>query len=205
MKGPAAISCIFFAAWALAAPVVILDQLTNQSDASTHVRRPQTEALPKTRTFFSFFASSRVSIEKQSKILVAEDGQRIQMPDNLAGAKTWETPNVLRFLTSLTHHKKQPPFPESSIMREETRANTAETEPQETIVELETKAERETWTYIPCISKDNVLRFHSARNTADTVMLAIPMAALLVLCITVLSSAIRYTYGCCFSRISQFV
>ncbi|KAI1779384.1 hypothetical protein F4818DRAFT_249296 [Hypoxylon cercidicola] len=194
MKGPASALCVFFAARALAAPVV--DKLANQSDAPTNVRgaTQQTHALPETKALLSFFAPSRVSIEKHPKFVVAEDGRRIQLPDNLAGAKSWETPNVLHFLTSLTHHKKQSPFPESSIIKEETSANMAETEPQETIVELETKAERESWTYIPYISKDNVLRFHCVRKAADTVMLAVPMIALLAILLT-LGTALRYTYG----------
>ncbi|XXH05872.1 hypothetical protein Hte_012313 [Hypoxylon texense] len=208
MKGPASALCVFLlAATALAAPVAV-NKHANQSDAPTNVptnvreatqQTKQTHARPEHKTILSFFAPSRVSIEKHPKFLIAEDGRRIQLPDNLAGAKSWETPNVLHFLTSLTHHKKQSPFPESSIIKEETSANMAETEPQETIVELETKAERESWTYIPYISKDNVLRFRCVRKAADTVMLAVPMAAALVVLLT-LGIAIRHTirtFGTC--------
>lgn len=206
MKGPASALCVFLlAATALAAPVAV-NKHASQSDAPTNVptnvreatqqtqQIQQTHARPEPKTLLSLFAPSRVSIEKHPKFLIAEDGRRIQLPDNLAGAKSWETPNVLHFLTSLTHHKKQSPFPESSIMKEETSASMAETEPQETIVELETKAERESWTYIPYISKDNVLRFRCVRKAADTVILAVPMVAALAILLT-LGIAVRYTYG----------
>ncbi|KAI4866327.1 hypothetical protein F4820DRAFT_447166 [Hypoxylon rubiginosum] len=211
MKGPASALCVFLlAATALAAPVAV-NKHASQSDAPTNVptnvreatqqtqQIQQTHARPEPKTLLSLFAPSRVSIEKHPKFLIAEDGRRIQLPDNLAGAKSWETPNVLHFLTSLTHHKKQSPFPESSIMKEETSASMAETEPQETIVELETKAERESWTYIPYISKDNVLRFRCVRKAADTVILAVPMVAALAILLT-LGIAVRYTiraFGTC--------
>ncbi|KAI1140714.1 hypothetical protein F5Y05DRAFT_283545 [Hypoxylon sp. FL0543] len=199
MKAPLSTLCVsLFAAWALAAPLVIVDKLSSQSDnASTHVRQTaqQTEVQSRPKFFrLSFLAPSRVSIERHPKIVVAEDGRRIQLPDNLAGAKSWETPNVLHFLTSLTHSKKLSPFPESSIMKEETRANMAEVEHQETIVELETKAERESWTYLPYMSQDNVLHFHCVRKAADTVMLIIPLAAAAMILVAILSSAFRYTY-----------
>lgn len=198
MKVPVATLCVsLFAAWALAAPVVIADDLTGQSnDASTHAQQTtqQTEIQSRPKLFLlSFLPSSRVSTERHPNIVIAEDGRRIQLPDNLAGAKSWETPNVLHFLTSLTHSKKPSPFPESSIMKEETRANMAEIEPQETIVELETKAERESWTYLPYMSQDNVLHFHCVRKAADTVMLAIPLAAIAMIFITIASTALRYT------------
>ncbi|KAI1764889.1 hypothetical protein GGR53DRAFT_291611 [Hypoxylon sp. FL1150] len=204
MKGPVARLCVFFfAAGALAAPIAI------QSDAPTNVQTDVREAaqqahvLPKP-LLLSLFGPSRVSMEKHPKFLITEDGQRIQVPDHLAGAKSWETPNVLHFLTSLTHtnknknkNKKQSPFPESSIMKEETSANSAETEPQETIVELETKAERESWTYIPYISKDNVLHFRCVRKAADTVMVAVPMVALVAIFLA-LGTALRYALRCSF-------
>ncbi|OTA56881.1 hypothetical protein K449DRAFT_425143 [Hypoxylon sp. EC38] len=200
MKAPITTLCIsLFAAWALAAPVVIVDDLAGQSDnASTHMQQTtqQTEVQSRPKFFLlSFLSSSRVSIERQPNIVIAEDGRRIQLPDNLAGAKSWETPNVLHFLTSLTHSKKASPFPESSIMKEETRANMADIEPQETIVEMETKAERESWTYLPYMSQDNVLHFHCVRKAADTVMLAFPLAAMAMIFITITSTALRYTYG----------
>ncbi|KAI0379143.1 hypothetical protein F5Y04DRAFT_283230 [Hypomontagnella monticulosa] len=198
MKGPVTTLCIFLsAAWGLAAPIVLLDKLPSQSlAASTYVRHKtqQTEPLPTVKVS-SFLASSRVSTEKHPKIVITDDGRRIQLPENLAGAKSWETPNVIHFLTSLTRPKKQSPFPESSIMREETRANTAETEPQESIVELETKAERESWAYLPYMSQDNVVHFHCVRKAADTVMLAVPLAAAAMILMAVLSGALRYTFG----------
>ncbi|KAI6088419.1 hypothetical protein F4821DRAFT_88492 [Hypoxylon rubiginosum] len=195
MKGPTAALCLL-AVGALAAPVTI------QSNAPTNVptdvreatqQTQQAYALPKPKMLLSLFAPSQVSHEKHPKILVAEDGRRVQLPDHLAGAKSWETPNVLHFLTSLTHKKKQSPFPESSIMEEETKANSAETEPQETIVELETKASRESWTYIPYISKDNVLRFRCVRKAADSVMVAVPMMA--AFAILMVLGILRYTYA----------
>ncbi|KAI1101194.1 hypothetical protein F4804DRAFT_17517 [Jackrogersella minutella] len=201
MKSITAILCILtFGPWALAAPVATVNKLPSQSDdASTHVRQTAkpTEVVPQVKTkfiFFSFFAPSRVSIDKHTKLVVAEDGRRIQLPDNLAGAKSWETPHVLNFLTKLTRPKKLSPFPESSIMREETRANMAEIEPEETIVELETKAERESWTYLPYVSQDRVLRFYCVRKAADTVMLALPVAATAMILITIFSSALRYAF-----------
>ncbi|OTB03979.1 hypothetical protein M426DRAFT_168812 [Hypoxylon sp. CI-4A] len=207
MKGStAATFCVsLFAAWASAAPVAatsneLPSQSSQSSPAGTNVRHRthQAEKSPKVKSF-SFLAHSRVSTEKKTKVLVAEDGRRIQLPDNLAGAKSWETPNVVRFLTSLTHPKKQSPFPDSSIMTEETRANMIETEPQETIVELETKAERDSWTYLPYMSKDKVLRFHCVRKAADTAIFAIPMVAAAMF-LLVLSSILRYTsraFGLC--------
>ncbi|OTA93418.1 hypothetical protein M434DRAFT_11687 [Hypoxylon sp. CO27-5] len=199
MKAPITTLCIsLFAAWTLAAPVVIVDDLAGQSDnASTHMQQTttqQTEVQSRPRFFLlSFLSPSRVSIERQPNIVIAEDGRRIQLPDNLAGAKSWETPNVLHFLTSLTHSKKPSPFPESSIMKEETRASMADIEPQETIVEMETKAERESWTYLPYMSQDNVLHFHCVRKAADTVMLAIPLAAIAMIFIIITSTTLRYT------------
>ncbi|KAL7621295.1 hypothetical protein AAE478_008614 [Parahypoxylon ruwenzoriense] len=196
MKVPAAVLCILtFAVWALAAPVVILDKLPSQSNASKPVRlsAEQIAVLSKTKNFIlSFVAPSSVSIEKNPHIVVAGDGQHIQLPENLAGAKTWETPNVLHFLSSLTRPKKPSPFPESSIMREETRANLAEIEPQESIVELETKAERESWTYIPYyVSRDDVLRFHRVRKAADTVMFAVPISILTAAVLCTLCASFR--------------
>ncbi|KAI1392278.1 uncharacterized protein F4822DRAFT_123082 [Hypoxylon trugodes] len=199
MKGLSAILCVsVLAVLAPAAPVATPVNLPNQAhDISAHARQQAqpTTASPKTKLFLlSFLSPSRVSTEKHPNVFVADDGRRIQMPDNLAGAKSWETPNVLRFLNSLTRPKKLLPFPESSIMREETRANMAETEPQETIVELETKAERESWAYLPYMSQDNVLHFRCVRKAADTVMLAIPLALSAILLITVLWSVIRFTF-----------
>lgn len=205
MKGPTAALCLL-AVGALAAPVTI------QSNAPTNVptdvreatqQTQQAYALPKPKMLLSLFAPSQVSHEKHPKILVAEDGRRVQLPDHLAGAKSWETPNVLHFLTSLTHKKKQSPFPESSIMEEETKANSAETEPQETIVELETKASRESWTYIPYISKDNVLRFRCVRKAADSVMVAVPMMA--AFAILMVLGILRYTYAYDYHLITTFV
>ncbi|KAI2637612.1 hypothetical protein GGS26DRAFT_418286 [Hypomontagnella submonticulosa] len=199
MKGLVTTLCVFlFATWGLAAPIVLLSTFPDQSDdASTHVRHKtqhQVEPLS-TIKMSSFLAPSRVSTEKHPNIVVTDDGRRIQLPENLAGARSWETPNVIHFLTSLARPKKQSPFPESSIMREETRANTAETEPQESIVELETKAERESWTYLPYMSQDNVVHFHCVRKAADTVMLAVPLAAAAMILMAVLSGALRYTFG----------
>ncbi|KAI1374919.1 hypothetical protein F4677DRAFT_147427 [Hypoxylon crocopeplum] len=195
MKRPAAALCVFiFAAWTLAAPVLIVDKMPSQSGDAVRQMPQQTGIQTRPKPFFSLLTPSRISIERHPNILVTEDGRRIQLPDNLAGAKAWETPNVLHFLTSLTHPKKLSPFPESSIIREETRANAAETEPQESIVELETKAERESWTYIPYISQDNVLHFHCVRKAADTVMLAIPLAATVLVLATALWSVLRYLY-----------
>ncbi|KAI0169754.1 hypothetical protein GGR52DRAFT_480791 [Hypoxylon sp. FL1284] len=204
MKGPAAALCALLAARAIAAPVAVLGGTVGQPDASTnaptnvHEATQQTQAQPEPRVFLSFLGPSRVSLKKHSKILVADDGRRIQVPEHLAGAKSWETPNVLHFLTFLTRHKKQSPFPDSSIVKEETSANSAETEPQESIVELETKAERESWTYAPYISKDNVLRFRCARTAVGTAMstalLAVAILAALVLILT-LGAALRYTHG----------
>lgn len=204
MKGSLAALCTFlFAGWTLAAPVVILDKLASQAgSASTHVRpittttttTQQKEILSKPKHILGLLASPRVSIEKHPVIIIAEDGQRIQLPDHLAGAKAWETPNVLHFLNSLTRPKKHSPFPDSSIMREETRANTADPEPQESIVELETKAERESWVYIPYMSQDKVLRFHCVRKAADKAMLMVPLSILFVSLFALTWSALRYTF-----------
>ncbi|KAI2617077.1 hypothetical protein GGR54DRAFT_210836 [Hypoxylon sp. NC1633] len=191
--------CVFvFAAWTVAAPVVILDKVPNhQSDAaSTHARHAaqQTGTISRPKLLLPFFTPSRVSTEKHVNILVTEDGRRVQLPDNLAGARAWETPNVLHFLTSLTRPRKHSPFPESSIMREETRANTGETEPHKSIVELETQAERESWTYVPYISRDNVLRFHCVRKAADKVMLAVPLSAAAIVLVTLIWTTLRHIF-----------
>ncbi|KAK6952141.1 hypothetical protein Daesc_006673 [Daldinia eschscholtzii] len=196
MKGstPALFACVF-AAWASAAPITTLGKNPSQSDvASTHAQQTaqQTDFLSRTVLFLSSLAPSRVSIEKHSNIVVAENGQRIQLPENLAGAKSWETPHVLAFLTSFTRPKKQSPFPESSIIREETRGNMMEAEPEETIVELETKAERESWTYLPYVSQDKVLRFRCVRKAADTMMLALPAVATVMILVAVLLRALRH-------------
>ncbi|KAF3063827.1 hypothetical protein GL218_02353 [Daldinia childiae] len=194
MKGstPALFICAF-ATWALAAPVATLEK-TSHVVASTHMQQTakQTDFLSRTALFFSSITPSRISIEKHNNVVVAEDGQRVQLPENLAGAKSWETPHVLAFLTSLTRPKKQSPFPESSIIREETRGNMMEAEPQETIVELETKAERESWTYLPYVSQDKVLRFRCVRKAADTMVLALPVAATVMILMAIFSRALRH-------------
>ncbi|KAI2469708.1 hypothetical protein F4781DRAFT_207481 [Annulohypoxylon bovei var. microspora] len=204
MKNLASVLCVLLAApWALAAPVVTLDKIPSQSNdaSSSHVQQTTqlTEPVHQTKSFsLSFFKSPRVSTEKRPIFVVAEDGRRMQLPAHLAGAKSWETPNVLHFLSSLAHPKKLSPFPESSIMREETRANNAEIERQETIVELETKASRESWTYIPYVSQDNVLHFKCVHKTTDTAMFALPFLAVPMLAaamvLAVLLSALRHTF-----------
>ncbi|KAI1466612.1 uncharacterized protein F4812DRAFT_87712 [Daldinia caldariorum] len=196
MKGSTpALFAYAFVALAFAAPINTLEKTPNQSGiASTHARQTahQVDFLSRAALFISSLSPSRISIEKHSKIVVAEDGQRVQLPENLTGAKSWETPHVLAFLTSFTHPKKQSPFPESSIIREETRGNMMEAEPQETIVELETKAERESWTYLPYVSQDKVLRFRCVRKAADTMMFALPFAAFIMVLAAMLLNAMRH-------------
>ncbi|KAG4219213.1 hypothetical protein PC116_g32307 [Phytophthora cactorum] len=67
-----------------------------------------------------------------------------------------------------------------------------EAEPEETIVELETKAERESWTYLPYVSQDKVLRFRCVRKAADTMMLALPAVANVMILVAVLLRALRH-------------
>ncbi|KAI0847646.1 hypothetical protein F5Y00DRAFT_113569 [Daldinia vernicosa] len=193
MKGstPALFVCAF-ATWALAAPVATVQKTPNIAESNhTQQTTKQTDFLSRTALFLSTLTPSRISIEKHNNVVVAEDGQRVQLPENLAGAKSWETPHVLAFLTSLARPKKQSPFPESSIIREETRGNMMDAEPQETIVELETKAERESWTYLPYVSQDKVLRFRCVRKAADTMMIALPVAATAMILMAILSRALR--------------
>ncbi|KAI0119082.1 hypothetical protein F4814DRAFT_225605 [Daldinia grandis] len=193
MKGstPALFVCAF-ATWALAAPVATIEKTPDVVASISMQQTPkQTDFLSRTAIFLSSLTPSRISVEKHNNVVVAEDGQHVQLPENLAGAKSWETPHVLAFLTSLARPKKQSPFPESSIIREETRGNMMEAEPQETIVELETKAERESWTYLPYVSQDKVLRFRCVRKAADTMVIALPVAAIAMFLMAVFSRALR--------------
>ncbi|KAI1091957.1 hypothetical protein F5B19DRAFT_456211 [Rostrohypoxylon terebratum] len=191
--------CVLLAVpFGLAAPVVTHDKTPSQSNtASSHVQQAtQPAEQHQTKSFLSpFFASNRAPTGKQPKVVISENGQRMQLPDHLAGAKTWETPNVLHFLASLAHPKKLSPFPNSSIMIEETRANNAEIEPQLTIVELETKAERESWTYLPYVAEDNVLHFKCVHKVTDKslFLIAFPVFLLSITSI-ILLSALRHLY-----------
>ncbi|KAI1212721.1 uncharacterized protein F4807DRAFT_347724 [Annulohypoxylon truncatum] len=201
MKNLTTILCVLSVApLGLAAPVVTHDKTPSQfNDASSHVQQAtRPTELHQTKSFlFPFFTPSRVPAEKRPKFVVTEDGRRMQLPDHLAGAKSWETPNVLHFLSSLARPKKLSPFPDSSIMREETRANNAEIEPQLTIVELETKAERESWTYLPYVTEDNVLRFKCVHKVADKgVLLPLIAFSVLIVIITfvILMSLLRHLY-----------
>ncbi|KAI0885977.1 uncharacterized protein GGS22DRAFT_187208 [Annulohypoxylon maeteangense] len=201
MKTLTAILCtLVVAPLGLAAPIVTHDKTPSHfNDASSHMQQTtQSVELHQTRPYLlPFFATSRVPAEKRPKVIITEDGQRMQVPDNLAGARSWETPNVLHFLSSLAHPKKLSPFPESSIMREETRANNAEIEPQLTIVELETKAERESWTYLPYVTEDNVLHFKCVHKVTDKSVLlpliAVPMLLIGIILVTLLS-VLRHLY-----------
>ncbi|KAI1448947.1 hypothetical protein F5Y02DRAFT_414210 [Annulohypoxylon stygium] len=193
--------CVLLVApFGLAAPVVIHDKTPTQfNGASSHVQQ-KTQPMEQHQTkpfLIPFFSSTRGPTEKRPKVVVTENGQRMQLPDHLAGAKAWETPNVLHFLTSLAHPKKLSPFPDSSIMREETRANNAEMEPQLTIVELETKAERESWTYLPYVTEDNVLHFKCVHKITDKSLflpwIAVPVCLVIMFGITLLG-ALRYLY-----------
>ncbi|KAI8956612.1 hypothetical protein F5Y11DRAFT_342505 [Daldinia sp. FL1419] len=191
MKGstPALFICAF-ATWGFAAPITTPKKMPSQ----TRQTAQQIDFLSKATLFLSSLASSRVSIENHNNVVIAEDGRRVQLPENLAGAKSWETPHVLAFLTSLALPKKQSPFPESSIIREETLGN-LETEPQETIVELETKAERESWTYLPYVPQDKVLRFRCVRKAADTMVLTLPVITTVTIIMVIFLRKLRHRYG----------
>ncbi|KAI1457287.1 hypothetical protein F4805DRAFT_180986 [Annulohypoxylon moriforme] len=201
MKNLTAILCaLSVAPLGLAAPIVTHDKTPSHSNAAlSNVQQTtkQAELHQPNPILPLFFAPSRVSAEKRPKIVSTDDGRRMQVPDHLSGAKSWETPNVLHFLSSLAHPKKLSPFPDSSIMREETRANNAEIEPQLTIVELETKAERESWTYLPYVTEDNVLHFKCVHKVTDKGVLlpliAVPIV-LIGMVLFVLLGVLRHIY-----------
>ncbi|KAI5867776.1 hypothetical protein GGS23DRAFT_194797 [Durotheca rogersii] len=191
MKVPTASLCaLLFGAWALAAPAATADGLPHPASLPAPASRTG-------RFLLSLLGPPHVSVEKAAaKILVTSDGRRVRLPENLAGARAWETPNVLRYLLSTmacpgAMRKSLSPFPESSILREETGAD-GDTEPQETIVELETQAERESWTYVPYyVSRDDVLRFRRVHRAADTVMIAFPVGIVATILLSSLWAAVR--------------
>ncbi|KAI0007016.1 hypothetical protein F4779DRAFT_527571 [Xylariaceae sp. FL0662B] len=189
MKLPTALFTLTFSVWALAAPIPTSTPVSQTSSRTTilrqskvqHASKPPTEAHP----------------DFQSAI----NNQRVQLPHNAASPDSWQTPHILSFISSLTRHPKtSTPFAESSIMGEETRANRGETDPQETIVELETKAERESWTYLPYLSSDGVLRFRRVRNAPDIVAVAMVLSALVTFSLWQLCSFFRRRYGQSLSR-----
>ncbi|KAI0595260.1 hypothetical protein F4775DRAFT_595484 [Biscogniauxia sp. FL1348] len=70
----------------------------------------------------------------------------------------------------------KPPFLESSILRGETRANVAESEPEATIVEMETKAASESYTYVPCMSRHGTQYYQRVRKHTDVLVVAIVLS-----------------------------
>ncbi|KAI1079578.1 hypothetical protein F5B20DRAFT_156914 [Whalleya microplaca] len=167
MKLQTALSTLTFSVWALAAPIA------TRTGASIPVLQTPS------RSKIQHLTPSKASIAAHSDFQGAINNQRVQLPDNAASPDSWQTPHILSFISSLTRRPKtSTPFAESTIMGEETRASRVDTEPQETIVELETKAERESWTYLPYLSAEGVLCFHRVRNTPDIVVVSIVLSSM---------------------------
>ncbi|KAI0393081.1 hypothetical protein F5Y17DRAFT_329981 [Xylariaceae sp. FL0594] len=94
------------------------------------------------------------------------------------------TPLPSSYLGSLAQRlTNKSPFADSSIVREETRASTEDWEPEATIVEWETKASRESYILIPCLSQGKALHYRRVRVYADMLVVSLVLTLVAVLLI----------------------
>lgn len=88
------------------------------------------------------------------------------------------------YIVSVAHRlTNKPPFSESSIVREETRASTGDWEPEASIVEWETKASREAHFCIPCLSAGKIMHYHCVRVNTDMLVVSLVLSLIAIILI----------------------
>ncbi|KAI1506088.1 hypothetical protein F5X99DRAFT_180467 [Biscogniauxia marginata] len=150
MKLSAAFLTFTFASCTLAAPVLIdPDNITGQLDVSP------------SEAFEGELGSLGAQVTNSAYPEVPETASKPDLSDQAPLSPDWDT---------------KPPFLDSSILREETRANVAESEPEATIVEMETKASSESYTYVPCMSQHGTKYYHRVRKHTDVLVVGIVLS-----------------------------
>ncbi|KAI1632566.1 hypothetical protein F4809DRAFT_82318 [Biscogniauxia mediterranea] len=152
MKPAAALFTFAFASCTLATPVVLL---AGMDDTTTGQRNMPSSGVPEGDI------GSLGAQDSDSAYPAAPDSQP-DLSDQGPLSPDWDAP--------------KPPFLESSILREETRANVAESEPEATIVEMETKAVSEAYTYVPCMSRHGTQYYQRVRKHSDVLVVAIVLS-----------------------------
>lgn len=187
MKFTAALCLLAFSSCAVTAPLSgTLDKVTSRAGLSNS-GAPQE---PRIRLPVKAPArqGSKISGKKGSKVekLQISNSQHLPSSDQVAATpssqeKPSQTPKS-SYIASLAHRlTTKPPFPESSIVREETRASTEDWEPEATIVEWETKASREAYFWLPCLSADKALRYHRVRVNTDMLVVSLVLSLIAII------------------------
>ncbi|KAI0118407.1 hypothetical protein GGR51DRAFT_215891 [Nemania sp. FL0031] len=119
---------------------------------------------------------------KAEKLHVSND-KHLQSSDRVALPPPKKpSPKPKSYIGSLAHRlTNKPPFSESSIVREETRASTGDWEPEASIVEWETKASREAYFWIPCLSADKTLSYHRVRVNTDMLVVSLVLSLIAII------------------------
>ncbi|KAJ8132587.1 hypothetical protein O1611_g1043 [Lasiodiplodia mahajangana] len=107
-----------------------------------------------------------------------------RQPVKISEKKGSKAEKLHSYITSLAHRlTNKPPFSESSIVREETRASTEDWESEASIVEWETKASREAYFWIPCLSADKTLSYHRVRVNTDMLVVSLVLSLIAIIVI----------------------
>ncbi|CAJ2503859.1 Uu.00g112530.m01.CDS01 [Anthostomella pinea] len=175
MKLSAALSAVAFSSWALAAPMLMAGE-----------RSPsRLQSAP--RITFPSKPAHQVSLgeptEHHSILQDVEDSTSLHSLGEVPIPKTLGAYRRLGLfnLLSLSHRRStNSPLSDSTIMREETRANTIESESAATIVELETKAASDSYAWVPCRSQTGALHYHLVRRYADALVVSLVLGFIAV-------------------------
>ncbi|KAF2970884.1 hypothetical protein GQX73_g2658 [Xylaria multiplex] len=187
MKLATALYFLTFSSCAIAAPVSTgLDKAPGRADLSNS--GPQQEPRIKLPIKTPILQPSKAAGKKGSKPqgIQSSNDQRQLSSDGVAKSSPENSSHKPKkpkssYLASLAHRlTNKPPFSESSIVREETRASTGDWEPEATIVEWETKASREATIWLPCFTTDKTLHYHRIRVNTDMLVVSLVLTFVVV-------------------------
>ncbi|KAI1120783.1 hypothetical protein F5Y10DRAFT_117059 [Nemania abortiva] len=188
MKFAAALYLLAFSTCAITAPVSgTLDKVPSQADLfSSGAQEEPRIRLPVDKTPARRPNKSAGKKGSKAEKLHISSAQHLQSPDRIASPSPKKPSHKPKpkssYIASLAHRlTNKPPFSESSIVREETRASTGEWEPEASIVEWETKASREAYFWIPCLSADKTLRYHRVRVNTDMLVVSLVLSLIAII------------------------
>ncbi|KAI5924457.1 hypothetical protein F4810DRAFT_121930 [Camillea tinctor] len=160
MKPAVALFTFAFASCTLATPVVLLADM-DDTTATAGQRNVPSPEVPSSGVPEGDVGS--LGAQDSDPAYPAAPGSQPDLSDQAPLSPDWDAP--------------KPPFLESSILRGETRANVAESEPEEaSIVEMETKASSESYTYVPCMSRHGTPYYQRVRKHTDVLVVAIVLS-----------------------------
>jgi hypothetical protein len=185
MQLTAALCFLIFSSCAIAAPVsMILNTVPSRVESLYSALREEPRSKSPVKT--SIRTPIGVLGKKASKVQAVHLGN--SQPSLSFGAvaspsRAKGPPHRTKssYLTSLAHHwTNKSPFADSSIVREETRGNTEDWEPESSIVEWETKASRESYIWISCFSHGKTPHYHRVRVYADMLVVSLVLSFIAV-------------------------